>query len=132
MPIVAKGSVWYYSDASDSIPPANWKEPEFDDGNWRSGPAQLGYENGETTPLKLGPKGNEQMTFYFRHRFTCRHQDADFPHPAMILQLVRDDGAVIYLNGNACVGLNKYDEAGKKRTRIGWSYDTSTTEYLVE
>ena len=43
--LVPKGSVWKYLDDGTDQGTA-WREPEFDDSRWKSGPAQLGY--GET------------------------------------------------------------------------------------
>ena len=78
---------------------------------WRTGPAKLGFgDDGEVTPLEKGPEGEEQVTFYFRHRFDCNRQDTSFPHPTLILRLLRDDGAIVYLNGTEIVRDNVSEE----------------------
>jgi hypothetical protein len=75
-----------------------WRALGFIDGSWASGPAQLGYGDGdEATVVSFGPDlNNKYVTTYFRRNFTV--QD-----PArvqnLILNLLRDDGAVVYING---------------------------------
>jgi gluconolactonase len=100
--VVPAGAVWkYLDDGSDQG--AAWRTPSFDDGDWKQGPAQLGFgDNGEVTevgyidtdPDTEGVQKN--MTTYFRHSFNVA--DAS-KIGALKLKLVRDDGAVVYLNG---------------------------------
>ncbi|MBN8247507.1 MAG: chitobiase/beta-hexosaminidase C-terminal domain-containing protein, partial [Verrucomicrobia bacterium] len=81
---------------------ADWKHPEFADGVWREGAAQLGYGEGdEATVIPFG--GNPQqkwITIYFRHRFVL--EDAGGLRRA-VLRLRRDDGAAVYVNGRPAV-----------------------------
>ena len=76
----------------------SWRASDYDDDAWSSGPAQLGYGDGdEATVVSFGPdSGGKYITTYFRHAFTVR--DAG-EIDQVILNLVRDDGAVVYLNG---------------------------------
>jgi len=95
--IVGRGSVWRYLDDGSSQGAA-WRAPGFDDSAWQSGPAQLGYGDGdEATVVSYGPDpNNKYITTYFRHSFTIADA-SQFTHLA--LRLLRDDGAVVYLNG---------------------------------
>src|SRR6185295_12299074 len=63
-----------------------------------SGPAQLGYGDGdEVTTVGFGPDANNKfITTYFRRVFSVTNPAA---FNALTLRLMRDDGAVIYLNG---------------------------------
>ena len=96
-PLLPAGSVWRYLDNGSDQGTA-WRAPEFDDSQWASGPAQLGYGEGdEATTVSFGPNPKEKyVTTYFRTAF----QLAD---PAQVesleLHLLVDDGAVVYLNG---------------------------------
>ena len=94
---VAKGSVWSYLDDGSNQGTA-WRQPGFDDGSWSSGPAILGYGNENvSTTVDFGPNAQQKYaTTYFRHRF-----DVDDPTRIedLFLELVRDDGAAVYLNG---------------------------------
>ena len=95
--LIEQGAVWkYLDDGSDQ--PAAWREPAFDDLAWGSGPAQLGYgDNDEATVVGYGDNaGNKHMTTYFRHTFNVPGASNLI---GMTLRLLRDDGAVVYLNG---------------------------------
>ena len=77
---------------------ANWKHPSFDDSSWSEGPAQLGYGEGdEQTVIPYGSDPNQKWTSsYFRQRFTVTNAAGLV---SLTIRLKRDDGAVIYLNG---------------------------------
>jgi hypothetical protein len=94
---VALGSVWRYWDQGPP-PAANWNNPEFNDTAWPSGAAPLGYGNGnEATVIRFGPNSqNRYPAYYFRRTFTITNSA---PVSHLTVDLVRDDGAVVYLNG---------------------------------
>ncbi len=99
--LVAKGSSWKYLDDGTDQSTA-WQETGFDDSAWQTGAAQLGYGDGdETTVVGYGPdSSNKYITTYFRKHFNLqRPQD----YEKLECQLLRDDGAVIYLNGTEVV-----------------------------
>ena len=91
------GSAWRYLDNGSNQGTA-WRAGAFDDTTWASGPAQLGYGDGdEATVVSFGADpNNKPYTTYFRRQFTVAN-------PATLsnvnLTLLRDDGAVVYLNG---------------------------------
>ena len=95
--LVPGGSIWKYWD-NGSIPDTTWRLPTFNDGAWPSGPAELGYGDGdEATTNRFGSNSaNKHITTYYRHAFELT-TPASFD--AFVLGLVRDDGAVVYLNG---------------------------------
>jgi hypothetical protein len=95
--LVAPGAVWRYRDTGVA-PPSSWRNPAYDDSGWPSGPAQLGYGDGdEQTIVGYGPSStNKYITTWFRHTFAV----ADATRiSSLALGLRRDDGAVVYLNG---------------------------------
>lgn len=95
--LIASGAVWKYRDTGND-PGASWMAPAYDDNGWASGPAELGYGDGdEATPVSYGPDSSgKYATTHFRHHFTV----AD---PALLgairLDVKVDDGAILYLNG---------------------------------
>jgi hypothetical protein len=95
--VVPPGSSWKYLDDGSDQGTA-WSGVGFDDSTWAAGPAQLGYGEGdEATVVSFGPdEDNKYVTTYFRHSFQVANP-ADFNQLA--LGLLRDDGAVVYLNG---------------------------------
>jgi tartrate-resistant acid phosphatase type 5 len=95
--LIDAGSVWRYFDAGTDLG-TSWRTIGYNDSNWASGPAQLGYGDGDeaTTVSYGGDAANKHTTTYFRRAFTI---DDPQQFSALELSLVRDDGAVVYLNG---------------------------------
>ena len=102
--LVERGAVWkYLDDGTDQG--TGWKEVIFPDGGWASGPAQLGYGDGdEDTQVGFGPDSNDKyITTYFRHTFTVGDPSSLVD---LTLRLKRDDGGVVYLNGGEVLRSN--------------------------
>lgn len=101
--LVSSGSNWKYLDDGSNQDTA-WRQVSFDDGTWRSGPAQLGYGDGdEATVVSYGSDANNKyITTYFRHSFEVQNNSLT----SCLLNLVRDDGAIVYLNGKEIVRTN--------------------------
>ena len=52
--LISSNSVWKYLD-NGSDQGTVWREPAFDDSSWQTGPAQLGYGDGdEATVVSFG------------------------------------------------------------------------------
>jgi hypothetical protein len=95
--LLPAGSEWRYLD-DGSNEGMGWRTASFNDSSWKLGRAQLGYGDGdETTSVSYGTNANNKfVTTYFRRRFEVA-DPADVS--ALIAKLLRDDGAVGYLNG---------------------------------
>ncbi|HVE59590.1 MAG TPA: fibronectin type III domain-containing protein [Pyrinomonadaceae bacterium] len=95
--LVARGSSWKYLD-NGSNQGTGWIAPAFNDSVWAAGNAQLGYGDGdEATVVSYGADANNKyITTYFRKSFNVANP-ADFNN--LTLDILRDDGAVVYLNG---------------------------------
>ncbi len=95
--LVPMGAEWHFWDKG-TLPGSTWMSANFDDGTWRKGAAQLGYGDDDVvTKVDFGPNSaGKYITTWFRSAFTV-------DNPAVFLSLtvglVRDDGAVVYLNG---------------------------------
>jgi hypothetical protein len=98
------GGVWRYNDTVTNDVPG-WSEPAFDDSGWPSGAAQLGYGDGdETTVIDYGGDANNKLiTSYFRKTIVITNA-ASFTN--IQLNLLRDDGAVVYVNGREVLRSN--------------------------
>lgn len=96
-------SRWRYLDTGAN-PGDSWTSPNFDDHTWKSGLAELGYGNDNATEqrpaetvVSFGPNSNSKyITTYFRQTFLASNVWAI---TALNGGLMRDDGAVVYLNG---------------------------------
>src|SRR5215204_3300846 len=88
---------WRYLD-NGTDQGAAWSAPTFDDTSWSNGTAEFGYGDGdETTLVGFGPDPfNKYITTYFRKYFFVTNA-AQWSN--ITLRVVRDDGAVVYLNG---------------------------------
>jgi hypothetical protein len=95
--LVPLGSVWKYFDQGMDLGTA-WRNPDVDDSGWKQGPAELGYGDGdEATVVSFGPDANNKYrTTCFRRSFSV---DDPRAYSGMTVRLIRDDGAVVYLNG---------------------------------
>jgi hypothetical protein len=95
--LVTTGACWRLHDRG-SNEGTDWKYSGTDDSAWRLGFAELGYGDGdEATLVDFGPDANDKyITTYFRHDFVA-------PSPSIFnnlrLRVKRDDGIVVYLNG---------------------------------
>lgn len=94
--VVSRTSAWKYWDQG-STPAANWHTAAYSDSSWPSGTAPLGYGGLHTTTISYGGnQNNKYITSYFRKTFHVANPAAI---TGLNLSLVRDDGAVVYLNG---------------------------------
>jgi hypothetical protein len=96
--LIPAGTTWTYLAPSGpaEAPAEGWQNPGFDDSSWNTGPARIGYGNqGEVTAIATSPYRPKAL--YFRRTFNVPNPNA--LAATLRLQLMRDDGAVIYLNG---------------------------------
>ncbi|MBN2505357.1 MAG: lamin tail domain-containing protein [Verrucomicrobia bacterium] len=125
--LIAAGSVWnYLDDGSDQG--TNWILLGFDDSGWTNGPAELGYGDGdEKTEVSYGPSSSSKYpTTYFRSLFMIED-------PAVVvgltLNVLRDDGAVVYLNGQQVFSLSMpetFDYATYATTADDYDWEDTT------
>jgi hypothetical protein len=95
--LVNQGSIWRYRDNGSNQGVA-WRQSNFDDSQWPSGSAEFGYgERDEVTTNQFGPNPAAKfITTYYRTSFVYTNI-ARFKR--VMVGLLRDDGAVVYLNG---------------------------------
>ncbi len=95
--LVSAGASWKYLDNGTNQGTA-WRTPSFADGTWKTGNAQLGYGDGdEATVVGYGSNANNRyITTYFRKTFNVIDKSTI---SGLELNLLRDDGAVVYING---------------------------------
>jgi hypothetical protein len=95
--LVSAGATWKYVDNGSNQGTA-WRAVAFNDSGWASGAAQLGYGDGdEATLLSYGSDPNNKfITTYFRRAFNVADVSV---FSSLTLRVLRDDGAVVYING---------------------------------
>ncbi len=121
--LVAAEATWRYLDDGSDQGTA-WRTSGFDDSGWSSGPAHLGYGDGDeqTVVSYGGDSSDKHVTTYFRHTFDVDDAEAI---GSLRLRLVYDDGAAVYLNGTELVRVNLAADA---------DYDdlATATQYALE
>lgn len=101
---IAKLSQWKYLDDGSNQDTA-WRMPAFNDSTWSFGPGKLGYSDNPATTLNYGPDaGNKYITYYFRKPFTVTNVAG--LTDSLDLNILRDDGAVVFINGQEVVRTN--------------------------
>ncbi len=102
--LVPTGAQWLYLDDGSDQGTA-WQASGFAETGWAAGPAQLGYGDGdEATVVSFGPNSSSKyFTTYFRHHFQVTNPQS---YTFSTLRLLRDDGAVVYLNGTEILRSN--------------------------
>ncbi|MGJ8697638.1 MAG: lamin tail domain-containing protein [Verrucomicrobiaceae bacterium] len=102
--VISFGDVWKYLDNGSNQGSA-WQAPAFNDNSWASGATELGYNqsNTNTTISFGGDEDNKHITTYFRKEFSITNLSEI---TAAEIGIVRDDGAVVYLNGTELERIN--------------------------
>lgn len=91
--LIAPGAIWRYCDTNGLDLGTAWRASSYNDSTWRSGPSKLGFGDPATTTVDSTPT---RVTTYFRTRFTLTNPGTV---SNLIFGVMRDDGAVVYLNG---------------------------------
>jgi hypothetical protein len=123
--LVPAGSTWKYLDDGSDQGTA-WRSIDYEDDGWLSGPAQLGYGDGdEATVVEFGPdEDNKYITTYFRHIFELTDTNGI---TNLVVRLLRDDGGIVYLNGVEVFRSNMPTGAVNYLTPAGGATGSSTT-----
>jgi len=90
------GDTWKYLD--NNTRPANWQTTGYNDAAWASGASELGYADAPATTVSYGSDANNKyITTYFRKTFNVTGISG---YSSFTMNVVRDDGVVVYINGN--------------------------------
>jgi hypothetical protein len=109
--LLANHATWKYQGSGTDLPADGsghlWYQPDYDDGAWASGQAEFGYGDNSATggidatypEVTVIPKGSPQyITTYFRTTFIVASTNGLLD---LAVNLLVDDGAVVYLNGQS-------------------------------
>ena len=92
--LVPAGAEWRY--LYDGTTPAEAWRGTFDDSKWKVGPAQLGFGDSDERTVIRTNTAPHPVTAYFRKTFEV---GVGVRFANLRLDILRDDGAVVYLNG---------------------------------
>ncbi len=124
--LIPLNGTWNYLDTGiDPLP--SWTSGSFNDSAWKTGPAELGYgDTDEATVVSFGPDANNKfITTWFRKTITIANPAA---FSSVNLNLVFDDGAIVYVNGVEVMRVNMPDGVVTGATpAVGTSADPLAT-----
>jgi hypothetical protein len=115
--IIPRGAQWTWLHPIDDTDPAETEpdfhqaffKPDYDDSDWNVGretDTAVGFGYGDPVAVDIGtPPPGHRRTAYFRHRFTTTK-----PYERLIFACTRDDGIIVYLDGEEVARLNMPDE----------------------
>lgn len=120
-----RGERWAYLPADREFQPT-WNEIERPPGNWSSAETPLGV-NRPGVRRVLPPNNPESTASYFRREFELKNI-AEIER--LVIDLLAEDGAVIYLNGNEALRVNLPDGEVTRETQA--LSDRSTGDLVYE
>ena len=97
--VIGFNDIWKYYDKGAA--PSNWIATNFNDNDWSSGPAPLGYGMQNITKTTVGygsDANNKHPTTYFRK--TIRLESNPTRSDVFLLNYWIDDGFIVYVNGS--------------------------------
>jgi hypothetical protein len=96
--LINTSTSWKYNDKGLNLG-TTWYSTTYSDATWSSGIAPLGYGlTGITTTVGFGPSStNRYTTTYFRKSVTITTPASKYSR--ITLNIKRDDGVVVYING---------------------------------
>ncbi len=99
--LLPEGSEWKYESSGSDLGSA-WRAADFDDSAWSIGAGELGFGDGSerTVIATTNPAPN---TIYFRTEFEVANPAV---FTGLFARLLRDDGAIVYLNGTELMRSN--------------------------
>lgn len=126
--LIPYNATWKYLDDGSNQGTA-WRASAFNDAAWASGPAQLGYGEGdEATVLSYGPNASAKYpTTYLRITFNV--PDASL-FGGYRCRFKRDDGFILYLNGTEVIR-NNMSQSGATYTSYSYAGIGGTDESRV-
>jgi len=141
--VIPNYSEWAYLDQGTTpsldyhtTPSLNWTHPDYDDSSWSTGKGELGYgDGGEATIIDDGPDNtNRYLTTYFRKNFEISVGIEQVLN--LIFGVMRDDGAVVYLNGVEVIRSNMpegiIDNSTVASGGVGGDDESTYFEYDVD
>jgi hypothetical protein len=96
--IINSGDTWSYLDDGSNQGTA-WYGVLFNYAAWPTGATEIGYGDGGEATVLTTPPNPKPPTVYFRRNFTITAADIASLKNTLVLNAIRDDGMVVYING---------------------------------
>jgi len=98
IPYINYGDIWKYNDTGTDLG-TSWRASGYNDSAWPSGPGLLGFEDCGCLPapgIQTSLADFDRITRYLRTEFTYNGPTAGV---SLSVDLILDDGVILYLNG---------------------------------
>jgi len=97
---IKKAARWSFNDKG--FEPQNWNSLNYNDSDWSVNNGTFGYGDAHNTVIFNGENPqNQYSSYYFRKSFLVN--DKNTLADTLVLNLRRDDGAIVYINGKEVV-----------------------------
>lgn len=129
--LINSGDSWRYYQ---SAPEDYWMINKYPDADWPVGETPFGYgEGNEKTLLSFGGNpGNKILTHYFRKTFMVDDPNKFYVY---VVRILRDDGAVVYINGREICRSNMPDvpitDSTRALTTVSDEQETIFYDYVL-
>jgi hypothetical protein len=126
---ISPGDSWSFfrGKTAPSTPADAWKQLNFDDSTWESGPSGFGYDDNDDATILTDMKGGYK-TVYIRKAF---YTDSAPDDRSMELIVDYDDGFIAYLNGKEVVRACMPSGAVTHETSASSSHEATIPETFV-
>ncbi len=125
--LVASNSTWRYNDSGTDLG-SSWTALNYTEVAWSNGVARLGFGDAAATVMR----GQPVITYYFRQKFVV---PPGITFTNVTLRMQRDDGAIVFINGNEAARDNMPAGAATYATRTpastGGTDETTWFTYSV-
>ncbi len=126
--LVPAGSSWKYHDQNIDLG-TSWRALNYDDSAWLAGPGPLGGGDAHiVTPVNFGAASARIPTVYYRKTFVVNSPGA---FQNLTVRLLRDDGAIVFLNGTLLLADGANPTAGHAEFATQTVDNANETTYFV-
>lgn len=124
--LVPDNAVWKWEQPEPNVAwPSDWNTVGFGDSGWESGFSPLGFGTSSAmTSIPVPPLASTLYASYFRLAFEV--EDPGLYQGNLQLEVLRDDGVIVYLNGSQVLRSNVPAGAGPGTPASGSSRTTVT------
>ena len=128
MDLVPAGAAWRFfrGKTAASTPADAWRQVDFDDSSWETGPAGFGFGDNDDATV-LDDMLNHYATVYIRKEFSVASVT---PTVAVELTIDYDDGFIAYLNGREVARRGMPTGTATYQTLASLSHEAGTPETI--
>jgi parallel beta-helix repeat protein len=127
--LVSPGDTWKFFKGTEppASPPDAWKDIDFDDSQWQTGPGGFGYGDNDDATVLDDMQGN-YVSVYIRKEFSASSLAAD---EVVTFEIDYDDGFIAYLNGTEIARAHMPEGDASYDMRAASTHEAGSPETFV-